>query len=89
MAFIRAKRTTAGTVYQVVRSRRVDGQPRQVVLCSLGRWQTVGGALAYERQGLAHIASLPGTSPWTASETARHQARIALLARVQAEKGVA
>ncbi|HEY7068313.1 MAG TPA: hypothetical protein VII06_43090 [Chloroflexota bacterium] len=89
MAFIRSKRTSAGTVYQVVRSVRVGGVPRQAMLCSLGRFQTITGALRFERAGLAHIASLPGTSPWTESETARHQARIAVLERLQAETGLA
>lgn len=89
MAFIRRKRTSAGHVYQVVRSVRDGDRVRQELLCSLGRWATVSAALDWERHGLAHIAALPGTSPWTTSETVRYQARIAVLEAVQRETGVA
>jgi hypothetical protein len=88
MAFIRRKRTSAGHVYQVVRSVRVAGAVRQELLCSLGHWATLSAALAYERRGLAQLARLPGTSPWTESESARHRVRIAELERVQRETGV-
>ena len=94
MAFIRHKRTSAGTVYQVVRSYREGGRVRQQVLCSLGRWATIGAALAYERQQLAadgRLATMPGSeaSPWLAQQLAQHRARVAQLETIQRETRVA
>jgi hypothetical protein len=94
MAFIRHKRTSAGTVYQVVRSYRDGERVRQQVLCSLGRWATVEAALGYERQQLAadeRLTQLPGSesSPWLASELERHRARVAQLEAIQRDHRVA
>ena len=93
MAFIRRKRTSGGTVYQVVRSYRDGGRVRQQVLLSLGYKATLTSALAQERQQLAaaeRLTHLPGSeaSPWLRDQLARHRARIADLERVQAETGL-
>jgi hypothetical protein len=94
MVFIRRKRTSAGVVYQVVRSVRQGATVRQELLCSLARWATVGAALAWERQQVAadeRLAALPGAtgSPWLASELERHRARVAQLEALHHETGVA
>jgi hypothetical protein len=94
MAFIRHKRSSAGTVYQVVRSYRDGGRVRQQVLCSLGRWATVEAALAYERKQLAaaeRLTQLPGSeaSPWLAQQLTAHRARVAQLETVQRDYRVA
>jgi hypothetical protein len=43
--FVRKKVVKGGDYYQLVESRRVDGQPRQKVLLHLGRYETVEAAL--------------------------------------------
>jgi hypothetical protein len=45
VAFIRKKRTTGGTIYQVVESRREGRKVHQKVLVSLGHNSTIAGAL--------------------------------------------
>jgi hypothetical protein len=89
MAFIRRKRTSAGHVYQVVRSVRDGQHVRQIVLCSLGAWATVGAALQRERRQLVATERLPGRSSWVEAQLTQHRARIAELERVQRETGVA
>lgn len=96
MAFIRQKRTSAGHVYQVVRAVRVGGQPRQEVLCSLGRWATITGALSVERRQLADLERLDAMrqttsnlpSDYLAAALPATRARVATLERVQAETGL-
>ena len=44
-AYVRTKRVGHHEYYQVVESRRVDGEPRQKVLIHLGGHPTVGDAL--------------------------------------------
>jgi hypothetical protein len=94
MAFIRHKRTSAGTVYQVVRSYRDGGRVRQPVLCSLGRWASVGAARDFERKQLAadeRLTALPGgeSSPWLTQQLAEHRARVAQLETIQRDHRVA
>ena len=45
MAYIRRKGDDYNYFYQLVESRRIDGQPRQKVLLHLGRYATVEEAL--------------------------------------------
>jgi hypothetical protein len=45
LAFVRIKRVDGGEYYQLVESRRVDGEPRQKVLLHLGHHATVDEAL--------------------------------------------
>ena len=45
MAYVRKKRLKSGEYYQLVQSRRVNGNPRQRVLLHLGRHPTVDAAL--------------------------------------------
>jgi len=45
MAYVRAKKTDGREYYQLVESRRVEGQPRQRVLVHLGKHPTVDEAL--------------------------------------------
>lgn len=44
-AYVRKKKSRGGVYYQVVESRRVDGNPRQKVLVHLGHHETVDAAL--------------------------------------------
>jgi hypothetical protein len=45
MAYVRKKKVKGGEYYQLVQSRRVNGNPRQRVLLHLGRHPTVDAAL--------------------------------------------
>jgi hypothetical protein len=45
MAYVRKKKVKGGEYYQLVQSRRVNGNPRQMVLLHLGRYPTVDAAL--------------------------------------------
>ncbi len=45
MAYVRTKDSGGQPYYQLVESRRVDGQPRQKVLIHLGSYPTVEDAL--------------------------------------------
>jgi hypothetical protein len=45
MAYVRKKKVKGVEYYQLVQSRRVNGNPRQRVLLHLGRHPTVGAAL--------------------------------------------
>ena len=45
MAYVRKKTVKGGEYYQLVQSRRVNGNPRQRVLLHLGRHATVDAAL--------------------------------------------
>ena len=45
MAYVRKKLVKGGEYYQLVQSRRVNGNPRQKVLLHLGRHPTVDAAL--------------------------------------------
>ena len=45
MAYVRKKQVKGTQYYQLVQSRRVNGNPRQRVLLHLGRHQTVDAAL--------------------------------------------
>lgn len=95
MAFIRRKRTSAGYVYQVVRSVREGSRVRQQVLCSLGHWATIGKALEVEHAALAQLERFaamrqPGLeSPYLTAALPVARARVAELERVQRETGVA
>lgn len=44
--YVRRKTSRSSDVYQLVESRRVDGEPRQRVLLHLGRYPSVDDALA-------------------------------------------
>jgi hypothetical protein len=97
MAFIRRKRTTAGHVYQVVRSSRVAGRVRQEVLVSLGSKATLGELLAElerrigQAERLREVAAaggVPGATDWLDQQLHADRTRAARLLAVQRETGL-
>jgi hypothetical protein len=70
MAYVRKKQVKGKEYYQLVQSRRVNGNPRQRVLLHLGRHPTVDAALkAWPREikrlrRLRHNSQPTGFSGW-------------------------
>ncbi|MDP8952498.1 MAG: hypothetical protein M3N18_09710 [Actinomycetota bacterium] len=58
MAYVRKKGSGGQSYYQLVESRRVDGQPRQKVLIHLGRYPAVEDALKEKLDRLRQMCAL-------------------------------
>ncbi len=91
MAFIRTKRSSAGTVYQVVRSERHGKQVKQTVLASLGRHTTLEAAIAAEQRwitGWEECLQNIGSDPSVSKAARLAYARLARLEQARAETGL-
>jgi hypothetical protein len=87
VAFIRRKKTTAGFVYQVVRTERVDGKVRQHVLLSLGRSPTMGAVIA-ERERYSQSQEQYGDNKYARLNIQQAQDTIRRLKALQQETGL-